>query len=612
MNKCVVGQIRPSQLLWTYGPGSLIDLPNLSVITMGLDMWREIDCPIIDEPRLLRAVQKAMGKQVESLRMPPTINEEDINPYSIEALQGVPVKPFPRWLRCVKCGLLAEYDSGLFEIKEDRYKRPEHTHFVHKNCPHGNDVDAVPARFLLACPHGHVDDFPWRWFVHGGATDCRESLHFFERGASLQTENLWVKCECGAAKSLVFAFGKDAKHNLPGCRGRHPQLDKFEDCKEQPRTILLGASNGWFPIYLSALAIPTQNSLEEEVIEKFWDSIRELSDKTTFTIVISALKVQNPEIKSCNIDDLWCAFEKKKNGHSASKEEYDLKMPEWKVLSSKKPVQERPHFVTSKVDVPADFIDKLSEVLLLERLRQVNALIGYTRIEASSDMAESEEKIPRGPISKEAPTWVPACEVHGEGIFIRFDEEVLHDWEKQPAVISRNDFLFRGHQSWRVARKLDPCEEYPGVRFIMLHTFAHLIIREFALECGYNAASIQERIYAKKESAVGPMAGVLLYTASPDSDGTLGGLVNLGRPESLNRVIKKALMRARICSSDPLCSSHNPGSDRSLHGAACHACSFAAETSCEIGNKYLDRCLVIPTIENGDAAFFSDIEKYAK
>ena len=512
----------------------------------------------------------------------------------------------------MKCGLLAEYDSGLFEIKEDYYKRPEHTHFVHKNCPHGNEVDAVPARFLLACSHGHVDDFPWRWFVHGGNTNCKESLHFFERGASLQTENLWVKCECGAAKSLVFAFGKDAKHNLPGCRGRHPQLDKFEKCNEQPRTILLGASNGWFPIYLSALAIPTQKSLEEEIVEKYWDSLRELNDENNFKIVINALKSLNPEIKSCNTDDLWEALKKEKSGPSASNEEYDLKTPEWKVLSSKKPVQERPHFVTTKTKVPADFTDKISEVLLLERLRQVNALIGYTRIEASSDMSEAEERIPRGPISKEPPTWVPACEVHGEGIFIRFNEEELISWEKLPSVIARNELLFNGHRSWRIARKMEPTEEYPGARFIMLHTFAHLIIREFSLECGYNAASIQERIYAKTKSPVGPMAGVLLYTAASDSDGTLGGLVNLGKPEALNRIIKKALMRARICSSDPLCSSHNPSSDRSLHGAACHACSFAAETSCEIGNRYLDRSLVIPTIDNSDAAFFSDIEKYAK
>ncbi|MCZ7616462.1 MAG: hypothetical protein M5T52_23625 [Ignavibacteriaceae bacterium] len=83
------------------------------------------------------------------------------------------------------------------------------------------------------------------------------------------------------------------------------------------------------------------------------------------------------------------------------------------------------------------------------------------------------------------------------------------------------------------------------------------------------------------------MAGIFLYTAAADSDGTLGGLVELGKPENLERIIEQALIRATICSSDPLCSEHNPGEDRSLHSAACHACSFVSETSCEYGNRYL-------------------------
>jgi hypothetical protein len=138
----------------------------------------------------------------------------------------------------------------------------------------------------------------------------------------------------------------------------------------------------------------------------------------------------------------------------------------------------------------------------------------------------------------------------------------------------------------------------------MLHTFSHLLIRELALECGYNAASIRERIYASTDGD--PMAGILIYTAAADSDGTLGGLVQLGKPENLGRLMRQALQRARICSSDPLCSEHDPGKDRSIHGAACHACGFVAETSCEKGNRYLDRALLLKTFETADAAFFGD------
>lgn len=141
---------------------------------------------------------------------------------------------------------------------------------------------------------------------------------------------------------------------------------------------------------------------------------------------------------------------------------------------------------------------------------------------------------------------------------------------------------------------------------MLLHTLAHMLIRELALECGYNAASIRERIYADV-NAEGCQAGFIIYTAAADSDGTLGGLVELGKPENLERLLVQALRRSRICSSDPLCAEHDPQKDRSLHAAACHACSFVAETSCERGNRYLDRAMVVPTFENDKAAFFKDV-----
>lgn len=127
------------------------------------------------------------------------------------------------------------------------------------------------------------------------------------------------------------------------------------------------------------------------------------------------------------------------------------------------------------------------------------------------------------------------------------------------------------------------------------------------MECGYNAASIRERIYASNDDF--PMAGVLIYTAAADSDGTLGGLVDLGKPENLGRIIKQALNRAKVCSSDPLCSEHDPSEDRSLHAASCHACTFVAETSCERGNRYLDRALLVETFDSKSAAFFKNEAK---
>jgi Domain of unknown function (DUF1998) len=614
--KTPVGEVRPSQLLWTYGPGALIDLPSLSVVTLGIDRWEKDRCPPIQEARLLTAVRKVLGTQVDSLRMPPFQKSELVDVWSAEANIGVPVRPFPRWMRCVKCGLLSPFDTGLFEIKENRY-RPERTRFVHKGCrgskgdQPAKDADAVPARFLLACRDGHLDDFPWRYFVHGENGSCKGTLRFFESGASLQTENLWVKCDgCGASRSMAHAFGKAGKENLPSCRGRHPHLDHFDhECKEEARAVLLGATNSWFPITLSALAIPQSQDPLSQLVQDGWEFFEELESEDEVSVAVKTLKKTGalPGIDKYPPSSIWSAIESHRSGGGQQDvSEADIKGPEWDVLTESDPPTDYPHFMSKKVGTPPAFSKQISRVLLLERLREVNALLGFTRVEAPEESGDPKERPKMAGLSRSAPDWVPASQVHGEGIFIQFDEQALKAWESSPAVGEVDQMLLGGHRGWRNSRHLDSEEGYPGIRYAMLHTLSHLLIRELALECGYNAASIRERIYADT-AGEHPQAGILIYTAAADSDGTLGGLVDLGKPENLGRLLKQALNRSKICSSDPLCSEHDPCKDRSLHAAACHACSLVAETSCEKGNRYLDRSLLIPTLERTDAAFFKGL-----
>ncbi|MBO9107292.1 DUF1998 domain-containing protein [Agrobacterium sp. S2/73] len=610
MSKTPVGEIRPSQLLWTYGPGALIDLPNLSVVTMGTDRWEKDRCQPIQEARLLANVRSVLGPQVESLRMPPLGDRDVIDPFSAAALIGVPVKPFPRWLRCVKCGLLSPYDAGLFKLKENRY-RPELTRFVHEGCRGSNndqrakDADAVPARFLMACRAGHLDDFPWHWFVHGGPSECRGTLRFFESGASLQTENLWVKCDaCGSAKNMAQAFGQAGRDNLPACRGRHPHIDRFDDdCPEDPRAILLGATNGWFPVTLSVLAIPQTGSPLAQLIGDGWTFFEDVSSADEVGFVVKTLKktAQLPGIEKFSSQQIWTAMEAQRSG-GVDIDQSDLKEPEWQVLTADDPPTDYPHFMSRKVGIPKGFEKAISRVLLLERLREVNALLGFTRVESPNE-GSGDDAAPRAPLGRSAPNWVPATQVHGEGIFIRFNTGALDAWADENPVKEIDARLRTGHRGWRQKRNLDPREGYPGVRYVFLHTLAHILIRELALECGYNSASIRERIYGEVDGEK-DQAGILIYTAAADSDGTLGGLVDLGKPENLGRLLRQALERAHVCASDPLCSEHDPSKDQSLHGAACHACSFVSETSCERGNGHLDRALVVPTLENPNAAFF--------
>jgi hypothetical protein len=614
-NRTPVGEVRPSQLLWTYGPGALIDLPSLSVVTMGIDQWEKDRCQPISEPRLLAAVRRVLGAQVENLRMPPFQKSELVDPWSAEAHIGVPVCPFPRWMRCVKCGLLSPFDAELFEIKENRF-RPERTRFVHKSCrgskgdQPAKDADAVPARFLLACRDGHLDDFPWHYFVHGGNSSCKGTLRFFESGASLQTENLWVKCDaCRASRSMAHAFGKAGKENLPSCRGRHPHLDHFdEQCDEEARAVLLGSTNSWFPITLSALAIPQAKDPLGQLIQDGWEFFDDLDSETTVAVTVKTLKKTGalPGIDKYAVPDIWAAIRAHRNGDGQETVgEADIKGPEWEVLTAAAPPTDYPHFMSKKVSTPPGFENRVARVLLLERLREVNALLGFTRVEAPEESSDPNERPQMAGLARFKPDWAPANQVHGEGIFIQFDEAALRAWEAQAGVQRVDKMLKAGHGGWRNSRHLSPNEGYPGIRYAMLHTLSHLLIRELALECGYNAASIRERIYADMPGT-NPQAGILIYTAAADSDGTLGGLVDLGKPENLGRLLRQALNRSKICSSDPLCSEHDPGKDRSLHAAACHACSLVAETSCERGNRYLDRSLLVQTLDRVDAAFFSE------
>ena len=241
--------------------------------------------------------------------------------------------------------------------------------------------------------------------------------------------------------------------------------------------------------------------------------------------------------------------------------------------------------------------------MLAERLREVSALRGFTRLNAPDDLNARGGSIVR--LSRADPTWLPCSEVRGEGVFIRFPEERMLEWEQTYRDSGAAVVLRAAHRGWRARRGLPPEEGWPCERYVLLHSFAHALIRELALECGYTASSIRERIYAASGADAEPMAGVLLYTAAPDSEGTLGGLVSLGEPEQFGPLLRQALERAQLCSSDPLCSEHDPRADNSIHAAACHACQFASETSCERGNRYLDRATISATLAREDVSYFA-------
>jgi hypothetical protein len=615
-----VGELRPSQILTTFGVGSIIDLPHLSVMVMGLEDWPTMDSREINEERLLASVKHALGRQVFALRSPPVIPESDrSSPFEEQAAIGVPVAPFPRWMVCPHCRRLAPLSSRQFALKADPY-RPDRVRYVHENCRAHKPPTAIPARFVVACKNGHLDDFPWVEFIHRGRTNCPYKLQLVEAGVSGEAADVFARCEtCDRSRPMSDAFSV-RNSDLPECRGRRPHLRDFDEnpCltengnRTQVRAMLQGASNSWFPLMLTALSVPQSTDLLEQLVTDAWSDLYDIEGEGD----IAKLRRRNllREFADYSTAELWVAIQHKQAADQGADEpsepdagSLDLKTPEWKVFTDPENAPRTKDFRLQEVVPPERFQKYFDRIVLTERLREVRALIGFTRIESPGDYEDPSEfpDDQRMSISRFKPKWVPANEIRGEGLFIQFNEEEISDWLLRVPELDRQ--FFAAHKGWRQARGLPkPEDNYPGARFVLIHSFAHALIRQLSLECGYTAASLRERIYSR--NAVGsspPMAGVLIYTAAPDSEGTLGGLVSLGKPEVLERHLNQALDSMRLCSSDPLCAEHQVGTEgTTLHAASCHSCLFTPETSCERGNKYLDRSVLVPTVDQEFFSFF--------
>lgn len=609
-----LGEIRPSQLIFTFGVGALVDLPNMSALIMGLDDWDTRYCREIEEDRLVAAIQKRLGPQLTKLYLPP-IKLEGMDKDPAAPAVGVPVAPFPRWLRCSLCDTLATVESGVFKLAQDPY-RPDRTQYVHQGCLKSQGAKspaALSVRFLIACREGHLTDFPWLEFVHKGNVACQGAqLSLREYGASGDASDIVVQCHsCGSTRRMADAFDNNTPFK---CRGHHPHLRLIDaNCKEPAKTILLGASNSWFPTALSALSIPRSVDRLSKMVEEQWAELKDTDDRDELKLIRKrSQKFQSliPLLSEYSDDEIWAAIESQRSGaQQGDTPPEDLKAPEWQVFSNPATAAENRDFKLKEVAPPKGFESLLENTVLVERIREVRALIGFTRIESNSDFSEatllSESRLTK--LSRESPKWLPASEVRGEGIFIRIREEALLSWQSKTEVQKLQQELLDSHKAWRTLRKLTPAgDKFPGVRLVLLHSMAHALMRQIVLDCGYTAASVRERLYSRQpDEDSGPMAGILLYTAAPDSEGTLGGLVELGEPVTLGRHLQQALESMRLCASDPLCAEHRPDTlGRTIQGACCHACLFAPETSCEQGNRYLDRSVLVDTFSANNTAFF--------
>ncbi|MGC0400539.1 hypothetical protein RKD27_003183 [Streptomyces sp. SAI-126] len=617
-----VGAARPSHLMYTAGVGALVDLPNFSVLVKGLESWSYTgllpDDYLIEEPRLRTAVNRALqlyGRaQISELRSAPWMEGADGAPKDWAAQGvGVPVTPFPQWLRCTACNLLAPIDSDAFTFLNNNPRTPHEAKFVHSDCKFGRPL-AVTARFTLVCTNGHLDEFPYAMFVHHGnpcAKSPRPLMRMKDHGGN-QAANVTLECvACGEKRNIRDAMGERGRAELPACRGRHPHLSAFESdgCDREATLMVAGASNQWFPMTLSALALPpSRNQDLTELVEERWVELQNVTSRSVYDAL--AAMPQFTYLKEYDPDALIAAVESRKQGNAGQQNQpaaavaADLLSPEWDVLAAPHLPDPTDDFAMESVTVPAALGELFADVRQVQRLREARALVGFTRLDAPDP--ESDEIATLVRLSRTSQNWVPASEVRGEGIFLRVREDLMAEWEdrmqKSPQMAAHREAFGRfrsNRKSDRITGPFDPMRGWPGERYIALHTFSHLLIRTIALECGYSSASLGERIYAGDEEKT--RTGILIYTAVPDSEGTLGGLVSLTEDTHFERIVRRALEDAARCSSDPLCAERLPKDPADyLHGAACHVCLFVSETTCERGNRFLDRRFLVPLGDDTD------------
>jgi hypothetical protein len=633
-NRAKVGSARPSSLLYTYGPGAIMDLPNFSIMPAGLSDWEPIwkrrdHVRTILERRLLNVVRLHLGPQVDALRPFPW-QPKRLGMSSEGSDLGIPARVFPQWFRCTGCDYLGPLPR--FSYTNTHPFRPDLAQFTHKNCPGrgGNSKKksgspAVPAQHLLTCTNGHLDEFPYSLWVHRGIKCAKAELPDLKmRDANVgKSVGSIIACaSCGHTRGMAEAQGSVGREKLPQqCRGRHPHLNAFDsECDARPALIMMGASNLWFASTQSIIVMPRTEAEEKEAladrlrVELGIEQVKQFGNQIDVVKALACARdidldgLTDSDIAAAVADVLAPApsdedWQKKR----ADWDPVDLLVPEWRYLQKPTlfPQQQNPSgLMVTEMQRHGALHPMISRVVAVNKMKKVNAVLGFTRLDEMdrvNDLISRLVKLTRNG----KPTWVPATEDRGEGIFLQLDLDAVASWEntilptplwQAHRAAHRRNFERRFSET---AKKVDPDVRLPVPRYWLLHTLSHALIREMAMSSGYGAASLTERIYGwtsapQREAA----AGLLICTTASDSEGTLGGLVALSEPERLHGLLVSALRRASRCSSDPVCAMRTPSDPEDfLHGAACHCCSFASETSCEKANRFLDRrfLLNLPT-----------------
>lgn len=640
--------IRSSQLLSPFGIGQIVNFPKeLSLMVCGLDLWdaeieqRRISGGLdaidetslrITEPRL----QKFLG--VGYFRKPFPYKTKGLNNKHLQ----IPGVRFPSWHHCTssKCGRMRKVELTLSDEKVE--------------CPSCNSK-MIPVRFVAACLDGHIQDVPFQEWVHNGPIPQDGSKHeltYSTGSGSGDLGSIFIKCSCKLTKSLAgimnirksdnsifdsalarIGLGKDDKQefseinkndNNPSgqyCKGHQPWLGQEGINNAQPhkahlQVLIRGGSNIHYSNIISALFLPKLSEGAEEYIEKAINEIdggieklrqyktQDDSNLLLGVVLENTTVVKNKLISKEELVNGILSELRRNEEESEIKNEADLRQEEYNYILKGRNSENSDFKAVKKTfenyEEKKILEENFESVVLIEKLKETRVFTGFSRI--IPDKSDRNAKMNQ--LSKEMVKWLPAYEVYGEGIFLKFKDDKIDEWQKKNESHYKN--LIERYHSAMQNRKSDYERKDLNGSFIMMHTFAHLLIKRLCFNCGYGSSSLRERIYFDSISK-NKMNGILIYTSSGDSEGSLGGLVRQGKENFLGKLVKDSIEDARWCSADPVCSDIGQSSGQgpnNVNGSACHNCCIVPETCCEEFNSSLDRSVVIGNLEKTMVGYF--------
>ncbi|MEU3681456.1 DUF1998 domain-containing protein [Streptomyces sp. NPDC030592] len=588
-------RVRQSQTVVPFGVGAVFDIQGESFVATGIGDWPSRGRQKLESARL------ASRLGVTGFYAAPATASDR---FDVPDAPGAPYIRFPSWLFCGSCRRMKRW-----RIADEKPGQPP-------RCPSCSPARTLaPMRFVQICQAGHLSDVDWWFWAHsrrdpGERRQCeeRERLRFLVSERASGLEALSVVCTakgCGASRDLLDVLGT---HGMR-CSGRNPWQRASErvECPRPVQVVQRTAGNLYYPIVHSALDIPDtdlpaghgDDALAAKVrAHDLWVSLCRVA--ATPRAGVFRTMIQEDTGADDALLDALIAEETGQPPSSATASSSDahtgparpdLSREEWAAFTAPAPPATRDFALRETTlglagedsDPWAALGRRFGRVVLADRLREVRALSGFTRLSPDATVVPAD--------TSRRLKWLPAVEVFGEGVFLTLDPAELTAWEADRGVRQRvagmRGDLGRSFQRDRLEALTGP-ELSP--RFVLLHTLAHLLIRQLSFESGYTTASLRERVYARPEQN---QYGILVYTAAGDAEGTLGGLVRQGEPPRLAETLVRMTEAAAWCSADPLCAEHTGQGFGNLNRAACHACALLPETSCETGNTLLDRALVV-------------------